>query len=209
MTKILIEEAVVRQALECLDGVWRGDYNGNAEEAITALRQALEQPDRQALQAAGIHPAPCARHCEANAFEIAARGMRKQITELQEALAEQPAPAQEPAAWSVTWDGVHCGNFYFREQDAREHKARLDAKRPGEKREVVPLYTTPPAPAQEPLTPGFAGVTLWLGDARVTQIVTETQIKYEREPGSALTHAAQKCLDLYAGAHGITKGGAT
>ena len=61
-----------------------------------------------------------------------------------------------------------------------------------------------PAPAQEPLTPGFAGVTLWLGDARVTQIVTETQIKHEREPGSALTHAAQKCLDLYAGAHGIT-----
>lgn len=45
-----------------------------------------EKPDRQALQAAGIHPAPCARHCEANAFEIAARGMRKQITELQEAL---------------------------------------------------------------------------------------------------------------------------
>jgi hypothetical protein len=45
-----------------------------------------QEPDRQELQAAGIHPAPCARHCEANAFQIAARGMRKQITELQEAL---------------------------------------------------------------------------------------------------------------------------
>ena len=71
-------------------------------------------------------------------------------SKLRQALAdaEQPAPAQEPVAWSVTWDGVHCGNFFFREQDAREHKARLDAKRPGQKREVVPLYTTPPAPAQ-------------------------------------------------------------
>ena len=63
-----------------------------------------------------------------------------------------------------------------------------------------------PAPAQ-PLTPGFAGVTLWLGDARVTQIVTEAQIRYERETGQALTEAAQKCLDIYAGARG-TKGGA-
>lgn len=63
-----------------------------------------------------------------------------------------------------------------------------------------------PAPAQ-PLTPGFAGVTLWLGDARVTQIVTEAQITYERETGRALTEAAQKCLDIYASARG-TKGGA-
>lgn len=49
------------------------------------------QPDRQALQSAGTHPAPCARQCEAQAFEIAARGMRRQIAELQAALAEQPA----------------------------------------------------------------------------------------------------------------------
>jgi hypothetical protein len=164
MTKILIDEAVVRQALEALEyfeDAIRYDneqddigarvccgvlsYNPHekdckAVKAITALRQALEQPaqqepvawlfqheetgltecvdtqqvewgfeknnprwqkvaplyttppapaqkpDRQELQAAGIHPAPCARHCEANAFQIAARGMRKQITELQEAL---------------------------------------------------------------------------------------------------------------------------
>jgi hypothetical protein len=52
---------------------------------------------------------------------------------------------------------------------------------------------------------GFAGVTLWLGDGEVTQLVTETQIKYERNQGDALTEAAQKCLDIYAGARGDTK----
>lgn len=57
---------------------------------------------------------------------------------------------QEPVAWSVTWEGTHCGNFYFREQDAKEHKARLDAKHPEEKREVVPLYTAPKV--EQPLT---------------------------------------------------------
>jgi hypothetical protein len=121
MSKILIDEAVVGQALEALEyfeDAIRYDneqddigarvccgvlsYNPHekdckAVKAITALRQALEQPapaqepDRQELQAAGIHPAPCARHCEANAFQIAAREMRRQIAELQAALAEQPA----------------------------------------------------------------------------------------------------------------------
>jgi hypothetical protein len=57
----------------------------------------------------------------------------------------QPAPVQEPVAWSVTWDGVHCGNFFFREGDAIEQRERLSLKFPNEKREVVPLYTTPPA----------------------------------------------------------------
>jgi hypothetical protein len=47
---------------------------------------------------------------------------------------------------------------------------------------------------------GFAGVTLWLGDAHVTQIVTELEIQHERVPGTALKHAAEKCLAVYAGA---------
>jgi hypothetical protein len=55
------------------------------------------------------------------------------------------APVQEPVAWSVTWDGVHCGNFFFRECDAIEQYKRLSLKFPNEKREVVALYTTPPA----------------------------------------------------------------
>mgnify|MGYP003334173765 CR=1 FL=1 len=52
-------------------------------------------------------------------------------------------PADEPVAYSVTWDDVHCGNFFFREQDAKEHKDRLDTKYPGEHRKIVPLYPRP------------------------------------------------------------------
>lgn len=32
--------------------------------------------DRTEQQAAGTHPAPCARHCEANAFQIEIRGLK-------------------------------------------------------------------------------------------------------------------------------------
>lgn len=42
--------------------------------------------DRQALQAAGTHPAPCARHCEAKAFEIEIRLLK---SALRAALAEE------------------------------------------------------------------------------------------------------------------------
>jgi hypothetical protein len=47
---------------------------------------------------------------------------------------------------------------------------------------------------------GFAGVTLWIDSAYVTQIVTELEIQHERVPGTALKHAAEKCLAVYAGA---------
>jgi hypothetical protein len=47
MTKILIDEAVVRRSLEALDTAWDTDPN-NADgyyfDAAAALRQALEQP---------------------------------------------------------------------------------------------------------------------------------------------------------------------
>jgi hypothetical protein len=51
---------------------------------------------------------------------------------------------------------------------------------------------------------GFAGMKLWLGDAQVTQLVTEVEIQHERVPGTALKHAAEKCLAIYAGARGNT-----
>lgn len=40
--------------------------------------------DRQALQAAGVHPAPCARHCEATAFEIEIRRLQNDYQRLME-----------------------------------------------------------------------------------------------------------------------------
>ena len=74
------------------------------------------------------------------------------VNQLMDALRQQIAlekqQSDEPVAYSVTWDDVHCGNFFFREQDAKEHKDRLDTKYPSEHRKIVPLYTRP-QPARE------------------------------------------------------------
>lgn len=43
---------------------------------IARLTNLLEH--RAELQSAGTHPAPCARHCEAVAFEIEIRGLKRQ-----------------------------------------------------------------------------------------------------------------------------------
>lgn len=49
---------------------------------------------------------------------------------------------------------------------------------------------------------GYAGVTLWVGDACVTQIVSEASIENEINSGMALEYAANKCLALYREARG-------
>lgn len=47
-------------------------------EEIAELRAYIEQ-DRRELQSKGEHPAPCARFCEANAFKIEIRNLRKRL----------------------------------------------------------------------------------------------------------------------------------
>jgi hypothetical protein len=41
--------------------------------------QPAQEPDRRPLQAAGTHPAPCARHCEAKAFELEIRSLNSRL----------------------------------------------------------------------------------------------------------------------------------
>ena len=60
---------------------------------IVALYNAT-QPERHELQAKGEHPAPCARYCEATAFQIVIRNLKAQLAQ----------PEQEPVAWL---DGPH------------------------------------------------------------------------------------------------------
>jgi hypothetical protein len=49
---------------------------------------------------------------------------------------------------------------------------------------------------------GYAGVTLWVGDASVTQIVSEALIEHEIKRGLSLEYAAKKCLEMYREARG-------
>lgn len=55
-----------------------------ANEEIELLRDLLNH--RADLQAQGVHPAPCARHCEANAFAIEIRTLKRERDALLETL---------------------------------------------------------------------------------------------------------------------------
>ena len=86
----------------------------------------LAQPDRQELQAKGEHPAPCARFCEANAFQIEIRNLKDKLEN------------QHPE-WYHTKNTHGCDVFY--------HKTEERSYMFGE---ITPLYTTPPQ--RKPLT---------------------------------------------------------
>lgn len=41
----------------------------------------------------------------------------------------------------------------------------------------------------------YAGVTMWIGNFKVKQILTEHQVRRERYSGQVMTETAQQCLD--------------
>ena len=63
----------------------------------------VQEPDRRALQAAGAHPAPCARHCEAKAFEIEIRSLKSAL--------KQAQPEPPTCAWSPEDDDTMPGTY--------------------------------------------------------------------------------------------------
>jgi len=46
-------------------------------------QETAQEPDRRVLQAGGTHPAPCARHCEAKAYEIEIRSLNSRLKQAQ------------------------------------------------------------------------------------------------------------------------------
>ena len=102
----LVAEKAIKEAL------------AQPEQIPPSADSNTHQPERHELQAKGEHPAPCARHCEANAFQIVIKNLKAQLAQ----------PEQEP----VAWQGVHDQtDLYYRKPP------QADAR---------PLYTTPSAP---------------------------------------------------------------
>jgi hypothetical protein len=64
---------------------------------IGALKPTPPQPERHELQAKGEHPAPCARHCEANAFQIVIKNLKAQLAQ----------PEQEPCVHAKNSKGCY------------------------------------------------------------------------------------------------------
>jgi hypothetical protein len=51
------------------------------EDGEPTMHRSPPQPERHELQAKGEHPAPCARHCEANAFQIVIKNLKAQLAQ--------------------------------------------------------------------------------------------------------------------------------
>jgi len=128
-----------QQALEALENIDRAMPFPVAKLAQSAIKEALAQPeqepDRRSLQAAGTHPAPCARHCESKAYEIEIRSLKSALKQQQQA-----EPEQEPVAWGVFEGNLH--DMFFTQEEAQEMAALK-----GTHAKVRPLYT---APTQRP-----------------------------------------------------------
>lgn len=66
----------MRESVESIKQAW---YDAGVKKLAGAQLKQQAAPDRRDLQAAGTHPAPCARHCEAKAFEIEIRSLKSQL----------------------------------------------------------------------------------------------------------------------------------
>lgn len=68
--------------LESPDAFWfeRSEPHDLPED-VTVTKMVPEHQHRHELQKDGMHPAPCARFCEATAFRIAERGYQRCIAE--------------------------------------------------------------------------------------------------------------------------------
>ena len=85
-------ENLIRQLIDVATGATGHLNNGMCPDFITGSDsrdedcpacQVLIEADRIAQQAAGTHPAPCARHCEANAFQIEIRRLQSHVSALE------------------------------------------------------------------------------------------------------------------------------
>lgn len=65
-----------------LTGMTEDECRQAAEWFGDDVEITMAQPDRRIAQSQGTHPAPCARHCDAAAYEIEIRGLRKRVQTL-------------------------------------------------------------------------------------------------------------------------------
>lgn len=111
------------------DGWILADFEPQMYSTIAAIKEALVQPERHELQAKGEHPAPCARYCEANAFQIVIKNLKAQLAQ----------PEQEPVATVTS------------ETSAERTLKSLGYTDNGGEYWKPPLGAWPPQPKQEPV----------------------------------------------------------
>jgi hypothetical protein len=81
--QIIEEAATFGQTLVDGDEITYEFSRAQVIDYVRALLAAQDAPTRHALQAQGTHPAPCARLCEANAYQAEIRMLKRQIAALE------------------------------------------------------------------------------------------------------------------------------
>lgn len=119
-----------------LDGEWRGQctcvhaWQQRAEKADARAKEL--EAGRQALQAKGQHPAPCARVCEAPAFQGLVRERDARIAQLEAQLARRaplpPETQQAIAAARAAGQSIAAtpGGLVFMNDGAEPDSSELD-----------------------------------------------------------------------------------
>ena len=98
-----------------------------AQDAKKRKDAIAEQPSRHELQAKGEHPAPCARFCEANAFQIAERRYKRQIEELTAKVMELERLCDD----TYVAQGADAYNHACDEMERWQEQRKLAGKDPG------------------------------------------------------------------------------
>jgi hypothetical protein len=130
----MTKDEALKQALEALEGIHPGNMTPMAEEywnkAITAIKEALAQPEEEPLHPVHIGVDVTKEGTAVTAFYRKPNAVMEMFYAQFHPLA-QPAPVQEPVAW-MNKHGA-CKTYLFREVEA------------GAKEEyTVPVYTIPP-----------------------------------------------------------------
>ena len=98
-----------RQFLEWAQPVPPRTWVGSGDlEDSNAYLTPPQRTERHELQAKGEHPAPCARHCEANAFQIVIKNLKAQLAQPE----QEPVCDKDPqGCWNVRCQlGKKCKN---------------------------------------------------------------------------------------------------
>lgn len=174
MSKMTKQVKAMQAALTALKSIDAAMPFPVAKFAIHHLEEALaealaEQPAQSTAEKSELETVP------ANGGLLPAQQALDKMAENARELGLDYEPAQqEPYGWI----GNNSGAFI---------------KNTGQKNVTgKPLYTFPPA-QRKPL--GYAGITIWGGDATVTKVFTETQMKFAREPRSLIEAVVGQCLD--------------
>jgi hypothetical protein len=111
----MTKDEALKLALEALK---KGDYalvNAICEELKQAQPEQIQpsadsnthQPKRHELQAKGEHPAPCARYCEANAFQIVIKNLKAQLAQRKPLSDEEILTYKYMIDWTAEWSYIN------------------------------------------------------------------------------------------------------